>query len=89
MEQNRFLRDKPAAALAITANSADRLSQQHKDVLRCLAEDPNIRARYVATLLQIPLRNLIAMFFGPLAPFVQRKNSDTWTLKSEFLGEFK
>lgn len=86
---NRFLRDKPAAASAITANSANRLSQQHKDVLRCLAEDPNIRARYVATLLQIPLRSLIAMFFGPLAPFVQRKDSDTWTLKSEFLGEFK
>jgi hypothetical protein len=86
---HRFLRDKPAAVSAITANSADHLSKQHKDVLRCLAEDPNVRAHYVATLLQIPLRNLIAMFFGPLAPFVQRKDSDTWALKSEFLGEFK
>lgn len=65
------------------------LSSQHKEVLRYLANDPNTRARYVATLLNIPLKKLWAMFFGPLAPYVRRKDDETWVIAPEYRDKFK
>lgn len=67
----------------------DHLSSQHKEVLRYLANDPNTRARYVATLLNIPLKKLSAMFFGPLAPYVRRKDDETWVIAPEYRDKFK
>jgi len=98
---SEFLRRKAAASEARRniADSAKRASevpssagspsQQHKKVLRYLTNEPNIRAQDVATLLDIPLKDLWSMFFGPLASYVRRKDDETWVIAPEYKGKFK
>ncbi|ERS84160.1 hypothetical protein Q667_18210, partial [Marinobacter sp. C1S70] len=98
---DRFLRGKPS----ITAhqrreayshtrhrgqeNNTEYLSDHHKTVLGYLAHNPNAKARHVAALLDVPLKELVAMFAGPLKPFVLRKDIHTWVVKPEFINKFK
>lgn len=96
---DRFLRDRPGVAHSergstsrydesITPHS-NRLSDQHKTVLGYLAHNQNVKARHVAALLGFPLKEIVAMFAGPLAPYVERKDMHTWVIKSEFINKFK
>lgn len=98
---DRFLRGKPSTTAQqrrdayvekqqrFKEDTSQNLSDQHKTVLGYLAHNPNAKARHVAALLGVPLKELVAMFAGPLEPFVVRKDLHTWVVKSEFINKFK
>jgi len=65
------------------------LSEIEQTVLGYMAHNPGVKARHVATLLSIPLRDLITMFTGPLSPFVKREDLHTWTIRPELIHKFK
>jgi len=64
-------------------------SEQQKTVLGYLAHNPRAEARHVAALLGFTLKELVAMFAGPLAPYVKREDMHTWVVKPEFIHKFK
>lgn len=98
---DRFLRSKPLASSPYTKRrgfrnepkgrqeTIDRLPAQQKTVLSYLAQNPDAKARHVAALLGYPLKEIVAMFAGPLAPFVVRRDIHTWAVKPEFINKFK
>ncbi|WP_177186081.1 EH signature domain-containing protein [Marinobacter segnicrescens] len=96
---DRFLRGRPSVPHSERRSTSrhrepspphsNGLSDQHKTVLGYLAHNPNVKARHVAALLGFPLKEIVAMFAGPLAPYVERKDMHTWVIKSEFINKFK
>ncbi|OAN92660.1 hypothetical protein A8B84_18775 [Marinobacter sp. EhC06] len=83
-------KDKPSHRQPESPQAAIRnLTDQQKTVMGYLAHNPDAKARHVATLLGFTLRDLVAMFSGPLGPYVKRKDMHTWVVKPEFIDQFK
>ncbi|OJS99966.1 EH signature domain-containing protein [Marinobacter nauticus] len=97
----RFLRGRPEAksekADAALPNiprphgksESKTLSEIERTVLGYMVHNPGVKARHVAALLSIPLKDLIIMFTGPLSPFVKREDLHTWVVKPESIHKFK